>query len=248
MKTGNNTVNTALTWVMIKLKVREHSMMYAKTKQTNISRIEEELEKTINWLQKEIDRSSRDEPGKQEMHRELEKKQRDPEQIIEYKTKGAILRSKCRWYNEEERNTKYFLNLEKRHKNGVISQLKVDDDQFVTSDKDILNACESFYKSIYSSSFQRGDCKETQNIFFPKMNQNMLTSEDKEKCEGLLTKEKYLEALKDMSLNKTQGSDGRPVEFYKVFWSDISDYLLNALNYAYHKGQLAVNQKRGVIK
>ena len=234
---------------MIKLKVREQSMMYAKTKQTNMSRIEEELEKTINWLQKEIDRSSRDETGKQEMHRELEKKQRELEQIIEHKTKGAILRSKCRWHNEGEKNTKYFLNLEKRHcKNGVISQLKIDDDKFVTSDKDILNACESFYKNIYSSSVQRGDCKETQNIFFPKTNQNMLTPEDKEKCERLLTKEECLQALKDMSLNKTPGSDGLPVEFYKVFWSDISDHLLNALNYAYHKGQLSVSQKRGVIK
>ena len=78
-------------------------MMYAKTEQTNLSRIEEELEKTINWLQKEIDRSSRDEPGKQEMHRELEKKQRELEQIIGHKTKGAILKSKCRWYNEGKR-------------------------------------------------------------------------------------------------------------------------------------------------
>ena len=97
---------------MIKLKVREQSMMYvyAKTKQTNMSRIEEELEKTINWLQKKIDRSSRDEPGKQEMHRELEKKQRELEQMIEHKTKGAILRSKCRWYNEGEKNLKYLLN------------------------------------------------------------------------------------------------------------------------------------------
>ena len=51
-----------------------------------------------------------------------------------------------------------------------------------------------------------------------------------------------------MSLNKTPGSDGLPVEFYKVFWSDISDHLLNALNYAYYKGQLSVKQKRGVIK
>ena len=66
---------------MIKLKDREQSTMYAKTKQTNMSRIEEELEKTINWLPEEIDRSSRDEPGKQEMHRGLEKKQRELEQI-----------------------------------------------------------------------------------------------------------------------------------------------------------------------
>ena len=51
-----------------------------------------------------------------------------------------------------------------------------------------------------------------------------------------------------MSLNKTPGSEGLPVEFYKVFWSDISDHLLNALNYAYYKGQLSVSQKRGVIK
>ena len=76
----------------------------------------------------------------------------------------------------------------------------------------------------------------------------MLTPEDKEKCEDLLTKEECLQALKDMSLNKTPGSDGLPEEFYEVFWSDKSDHLLNALNYAYHKGQLSVSQKRGVIK
>ena len=124
-------------------------------KRNNLSRIEEELEKNINWLQKEIDRSSRDEPGKQEMHRKLEKKRRELEQIIEHKTKSAILRSKCRWYNKGEKNTKYFFNLEKRHyKNGVISQVKIDDDNFVTSDKDILNACESFYTNIYTLVFK----------------------------------------------------------------------------------------------
>ena len=121
---------------MIKLKVREQSMVYAKAKKTNLSKEEEELEKAINWLQKETERNSRDEYGKQEIHRELEEKKRKLEQIIEHKTKGAILRSKCRWYNEGEKNTKYFLNLEKRHyKNGVISQLKINDDEFVMSDK-----------------------------------------------------------------------------------------------------------------
>ena len=48
---------------------------------------------------------------------ELEKKRRELETIIEYQTKRAILRSKSRWYNEGEKNTKYFLNLEKRHAN-----------------------------------------------------------------------------------------------------------------------------------
>ena len=39
----------------------------------------------------------------------LQKVGRELEKIIEYKTKGAILRSKCRWHNEGEKNTKYFL-------------------------------------------------------------------------------------------------------------------------------------------
>ena len=44
------------------------------------------------------------------------------EQIIEYKTKGSIIRSKTRWLNEGEKNTKYFLNLEKRHCNKKNNQ------------------------------------------------------------------------------------------------------------------------------
>ena len=36
------------------------------------------------------------------------------EEIIEYRTRGAMLRSRTRWHNEGQKNTKYFLNLEKR--------------------------------------------------------------------------------------------------------------------------------------
>ena len=49
------------------------------------------------------------------------------EEIIRDKTAGAILRSTCKlkWYNEGERNTKYFHSLEKRHFNcKTISILK----------------------------------------------------------------------------------------------------------------------------
>ena len=66
------------------------------------------------------------------------KKQEIWKKIIEYETKGAILRSKWRWHNEGEKNTKYFLNLKKRHyKNSVITQFKVSDTDFITSDKEL---------------------------------------------------------------------------------------------------------------
>jgi len=34
--------------------------------------------------------------------------------IMTYKTKGVILRSKVKWHEQGERNTKYFYGLEKR--------------------------------------------------------------------------------------------------------------------------------------
>ena len=84
--------------------------------------------------------------------------------MIEYKTKGAILRSKCSWHNEGEKNTKYFLNLENRHyKNSVITQLKVSDTDFITSDNEILNECETFYRNIYSS---KTNSLDSSHLFF----------------------------------------------------------------------------------
>ena len=50
-----------------------------------------------------------------------------------------------------------------------------------------------------------------------------------------------------MTYNKTPGSDGLPAEFYKVFWKDISQYLLKALNALYANGCLSVTQRSGLI-
>ena len=57
-----------------------------------------------------------------------------------------------------------------------------------------------------------------------------LNLEEKEKCEGMLTKAECLQALKSMKSGKTPGSDGLPIEFYNVFCNEISDCLLNTPN------------------
>ena len=50
-----------------------------------------------------------------------------------------------------------------------------------------------------------------------------------------------------MKSGKTPGSDGLPVEFYNVFWNDISDCLLNTINYSYTKGKFQISQRRRMI-
>ena len=63
----------------------------------------------------------------------------------QHKTKGAIIRSKARWYNEGEKQQMLSKFRKKRHgQNNAIRQIKTDNEETVTSDKDILTECKTF--------------------------------------------------------------------------------------------------------
>ena len=47
-----------------------------------------------------------------------------------------------------------------------------------------------------------------------------------------------------MEGNTSPGSDGFPVEFYKVFWNVIATAFVNAINSSYQKGQLPWPRKK----
>ena len=78
--------------------------------------LELKLESEILSLQKKLEENNISENEKVQIYSEIDVKILQREEISKYKTRGAILRSKSRWYNGEK-NTKYFLNLEKRHFN-----------------------------------------------------------------------------------------------------------------------------------
>ena len=88
----------------------------------------------------------------------------------------------------------------------------------------------------------------SQTNFFQQENETSLSSTDQQACDAILTEKECAEALKSMNLEKTPGTDGLPAEFYKLFWNDISTYLLSALNFAFESGCLSISQRRGIIK
>ena len=50
-----------------------------------------------------------------------------------------------------------------------------------------------------------------------------------------------------MQNRKSPGSDGFTAEFYKAFWEEIGDDVVQSVNYAFDKGELSICQKRGII-
>ena len=112
------------------MKVREESMKYGASKKRDSLRKEDEIERSIAALEKQLSQDNLNRNLKQKFWLDLETKKRELKAIIEHRTKGAIIRSKSLWYNEGEKNTKYFLNWEKKHcKQGTITQLKVNNDR-----------------------------------------------------------------------------------------------------------------------
>lgn len=206
---------------------------------------EANIESEIDTLERKLETSIDNDRGV--LEEQLRLKKNELENIIEYKTKGAIIRSKTRWYNEGEKNNKYFLNLENRHcKRKTIMQIKASRGSYVTNDSDILKECNSFYSTLYSSNNPEVTTTRIQNLFFGQEHPT-LNEIDKQKCEGLLTEKECLEAVKSMESGKSPGTDGLPAEFYKVFWKDVSPFLISCLNKSHQKGKLAITQRRGII-
>ena len=74
-----------------------------------------------------------------------------------------------------------------------------------------------------------------------------IKDETKDLCESEITEEELSKALKDLPNNKAPGSDGIPVEFYKIFWPDIKDCLLDSYMTGKNLQYLSDEQRRGII-
>ena len=66
-------------------------------------------------------------------------------------------------------------------------------------------------------------------------------------CEGLITAEECLAALKTFQHNKSPGTDGLSAEFYLRFWNELSNPLIECLNHGALLGELSISQRQGII-
>ena len=50
-----------------------------------------------------------------------------------------------------------------------------------------------------------------------------------------------------MESGKSPGTDSLPAEFYRIFWNEVSTFLIDALNMSFSKRHLSFSQRRGLI-
>ncbi|KAJ8033626.1 hypothetical protein HOLleu_23935 [Holothuria leucospilota] len=115
-----NYENPSSLWESLKFKIRGASIKYSKSKARERCLRESALIDNIARLEHELFVHETE-----EIREALREAQNELLLYYDQKLQGTIIRSRARWVEQGERNTRYFLNLEKRNKsNNTIYKVK----------------------------------------------------------------------------------------------------------------------------
>jgi hypothetical protein len=233
--------NASLKWDVIKMEIRSSTICFskkmAKANKDNINEVMIENSRLSKLLDKQAD---------EKVLKDFEATKLEIELYNNEKANGVLLRSKADWAELGERNTKYFLNLEKRnYKNKCITKLINEKEELIEDSTEILKYEAEFYNNLYTDP--KITIPDAENDGFLDENIKKLNEDSTDLCEKEINLEELGTALKDLKNGKSPGTDGFTADFYKFFWSKIKYHILESLKQAYTSGELSTEQKRGVI-
>ena len=158
-----------------------------------------------------------------------------------------MIRSRARWIEEGEKPSKYFCNLESRNfLNKTIKKIYIEGIGMVYEQAEILDNIRSYYDKLYASTESNLIDIELQSLF----NNYNIPKLDKDTAAGLehdILESEVLTVLKKMKNNKSPGSDGYTVEFFKFFWKDLKLFVVKAINCIFYNKELPISQRLGII-
>jgi hypothetical protein len=121
------------------------------------------------------------------------------EQFNNVKANGILMRARANWAELGERNTKFFLNMEKRnYKKKCITKLIDENNETIEDNDKILEYEATFYKNLYSEPMKTKGIEDTErdNFFLdgttPKLKENEINL-----CEKNIVLEEIGQALKE---------------------------------------------------
>ena len=230
-------------WDFFKFKVKEVAMAESKKRAAAKRAHIISLEQKITQAEKKL----ADNPESQEAAEQKKTSQKELDTYHSEKTQALIVQSRTQFYEEGEKNNKFFLNLVKSNQEKCMIRNIKKGDTTIVDQKSILDELETFYSTLYTRKNT-----EDANIWIDELKQNaqipQITEENVNELLAEITKQKLGKIIKECPKNKSPGSDGLPSEFYCVFWLKISDLLLECLKESISNGEMSTSQKQSIIR
>ena len=222
------------TWEFMKYKIRNVSRDFAKQNVSDINLIIAQLSEKVDEMEQNLQNADLN---------LLEKTKIDLEDFMRHKTETCIFKSKVNYAEMGEKPTKYFFNMEKARYNARTCHALYDEkngNKLVSDTNGILTLQENFYRSLYTSDGTVDFCLENDTgITVPLAIQDMQNTP--------FTKEEIGLAIKQLPNDKTCGNDGIPIDFYKVFWTKLSNTYMGMIQEIYENRRMNRSALLGVI-
>ena len=139
------------------------------------------------------------------------------------------------------------MNLEKRNYNVKHIKKLIIGQNTITDPIAILTEQKNYFNNLYASKQKLDGIADTESKFLENPAIPKLTEDQKKLCDQKLHAYDYGNALKKLANNKSPGSDGLTTNFYKFFWPDICNLLIESYEYTYKDKQLSQEQKLAII-
>ena len=234
-----------LNWDMLKSKIVQYAQRYSIEKAKQRNDYEMCLKNRVNTLTKKLHMINLNADNAikliEQTNTKLDQIRSELEKIQLYKTQGVLLRTKARWVEKGEKSSKYFFNLEKsKARGGIMNKCRLQDGSLITHPQTISIEQSKFYEKLYTK--QQGVSFSLKNRTAP-----ILNPTQKILLDSQYTTQELANSIHTMANNKSPGSDGLPAEFYKVFWSKLSEIMLKLLAASHTRGHFHESGRIGVI-
>jgi hypothetical protein len=220
----NEIQDKGLCWEMIKMEIRSSTLMFAKNK------AREKREQIVKMMHEvsRLEGRMNNGPSQEEIERYYGA-QKEIESFNIEKANGVLIRSKADQVEFGEKNTGYFLNMEKRNAGKkCITKLLNENGEDVVGQKEILEYEEAFYKKLYQNPDQGNEPQKYNNArdFFMDGNVPSISDEQKIECDQEITESEIGKSLLELKNGRSPGSDGLTTDFYKFFWGKLKGHVL----------------------
>ena len=242
LKDSSNLENKFLKWDYIKCRIRTESITYSIKRNRKRKQYLDTLNKRLLILENTICTV----PSPDALD-EYESVKKQIEDINDEIARGHMIRSRCKFIEEHEKPSKYFLNLEKATQNlKHIHSLRLGGN-LISDPVKILEEQKAYFARLYSENnhINLTECENylsTIGDLIPK-----ISGESQRVCDGILSINEIKNSVDALANNKAPGPDGLPAEFYKFFWDDIGHLVAETFFDAFDNGVLSGTQKQGVI-
>ena len=173
-------------WDLLKIGIREECILYGKNKSIRLKN-NNDKDNTIKILQHDLSYD----PNNKDKINELQKILLQKEVSDISKTRGAMIRARSIWIEHGDKNTKYFLGLEKSTQtNNIIRSVNDKNNILKTEPAEVLNEIKTFYKLLFKDEV-RTNQEENMVNFMDDLDNPQLSNEEKLLCDNHISKEEF---------------------------------------------------------